>query len=403
MSTPRKMREKVAPLPDDDEDELQVAHQMFQTMFSRDEGSPILKGSAFSESSEEEAESVPVAKPDDEEKLAPVNAQQKKSSDDDDDERLSINADYSGIDDSEDDDDEPTVPKRAVYNPVRPSGHHDSGYSAELDDLKMKVFRQPTPEPEEFLEENAEPNENSEAAIDKFFGGICSNFLTNKCNNPQLCNRSHAFVSHDALRNTLKNTTKASVHKVYDEVVLRYNRLFQRFLVVFVEYFAEHRHQHKLPLIVKDCERLPRLIECYRQVVEGLRKSGHSAGYTAVKFLVNYQTSRPCQVAYSVTLDLIGELGPDIVHFYDYLLKASGVMTISPSVFDKIMSSILCYQHPYMPLLAVNHLLSRTEDQLREMDKDKLLKFLDMSVHLIRVHDCLVDKLKSLSERLAKN
>lgn len=185
----------------------------------------------------------------------------------------------------------------------------------------------------------------------------------------------------------------ADADEAYD-VMTNYPKLFFNYCTLAAEVFAKFKSFDRLANMVKQCERTPRTYMLYKNIVDALIRHG-ILRHRAIQFVIDNHNDSDYSRA--VILQMITDVGPDIVRFCPYLYEVRYKMTLPVAVFDKLLDACVCYQHPWLPMLCLDELLQRPSHHA--LNPANIAKFLKLCPEIISVHDQMRLKLPALANK----
>lgn len=260
-------------------------------------------------------------------------------------------------------------------------------YTAELDDLKMKVRKEIVMDQME--EAKAEFDRNTRAImlnapklVDqvghrvfyKFFHGSCVDFFDSICLTPD-CPRKHFLPEYGAVRTELEKASVKDIDEVYD-VCIKIPKMFEQFFLLFAEIIIKKvpNFESRLARMVMECEKNPRSHQKYSEVVDALVQFNKMPRYKAIKWLIGHHTDSTH--AQETILSMVVETGPDLIRLMDYVNDVSRKRTMPNKIIEKMALNVTTYQDPIAPHFVLNNLFQLPIEQLRLFDRQILVNFL---------------------------
>lgn len=230
----------------------------------------------------------------------------------------------------------------------------------------------------------------------KFFGSVCPAFLENRCTMPA-CKRNHFLPDESKVYPLLIDGTFDILHKVF-QVVLRFHRLFQVYISVLVQICIKNKDDTGLAELVKACDRLPRTIACYKDIVKKLVELDYMKEHRAISFIIAHHTDS--EIACDTILSLILDSGPCISFFMDYIEKAHMMRPIRSDMFSRILHTCVAYQNPKLPNFCLNYLQGCTATQMKNLNSEHLKAFLQMNKCISELNENREMKAFKITEKL---
>ena len=286
----------------------------------------------------------------------------------------------------------------------------EKNYTAELDELKMKVRIEPPTlsdsEVRKVLNSNTQSiNMNGIPKLSQppqrvlvLFGNVCIDFLENNCKEVG-CKNSHSLPKVEEMREKFERCALKPVDDAFGAALL-YPKVLDQFFSVFAEMFVKKSPNElsRLSRMIMECERNARSHQNYRIIVDALIKFGSKSKFEAVKFIVTHHTDS--KYSRDILMSLIAETGPDIVRFVTYLQNVANQQTISAASFDKILKTVVSYQSPDILTFCLNNLLTHNPEYIRQLKKENVKQFLDIQTYLTQFNQEREEKLLSVLPKI---
>jgi hypothetical protein len=260
----------------------------------------------------------------------------------------------------------------------------------ELDDTRMKFIIIPpkSPSPEPIVETNGEIfgiDPETDEVIRNVFGGACPGFLEYRCELKK-CARAHVLPEKQALYATI---SKLGPEKLADahKVLARFHRLFKEYITAFSHIFGVRKDGNALKQLIKDCESHPRLLSCYRQVVDHMVHSQFGNRVEAISFLLRHHD---VEIAPSrdVILNIILDSEPrDVFKFETYIRHVIAKQRIPLPVFQKLLILNNDYVAPTFPSLCLNVMITMGSNELNQVGEENIGKFISHQNVFCRTFD----------------
>lgn len=168
------------------------------------------------------------------------------------------------------------------------------------------------------------------------------------------------------------------------KVLVRFHRLFKEYISAFAHLYGARRNSNGLIQLIKDCESHPRLLSCYRPIVEHIASSNFTNKVEAIRFLLkyhdlNYTPSR--DVIINIILDLAGAEVAKFVDYIDYVIMNQKV---SVETFKKLIK--LCNEYSAMtfPLTCLDYMLTMSTAELGAVGEENISQFLNHQNNFVR-------------------
>lgn len=228
------------------------------------------------------------------------------------------------------------------------------------------------------------------------FGNVCPAFLENRCTMPQ-CQRNHFLPDENAVRPLLIDATFDVLYKVF-QVVLKFHRLFQAFISILVQICIKNKDDKGLAELVKACDRFPRTIVCYKDIVRKLIELDYMKEHRAISFIIAHHTDS--EIARDTILSLIIDSGPCIAFFMDYIEKAHMTQPIRTDMFSRILHTCVAYQNPKLPNFCLNYLQGCSANQMKSLSSEYLKAFLQMNKCISELNENREAKALRITQKL---
>lgn len=270
----------------------------------------------------------------------------------------------------------------------------------ELDDtcLKIRLERPKTPEPEPSIIENPGVIFAVDPEIDEIiitvYGGACPGFLEYRCM-VEKCSRLHSLLPKNELYDIifrLPPETLLEAHKV----LVRFHRLFKEYVTAFAHLYGIRRNENMLIQLIKDCETHPRILSCFRPIIDHLILSKFANKVDSIKFLLqhhNPENTPSRDVIINIILDIAG---PDVIKFVDYIGYVIMRQRLPISAFQKLIKLCNEYSAPQFPFICLNYMLTMNSKELSEVDQTNMTNFLKTQNTFVRLYDSRANEAKLL-------
>lgn len=277
-------------------------------------------------------------------------------------------------------------------------------YSSEQDELKITIRKEKPLTDTKMIKENL-LEENAKAEFDKntnmivqaalksvdtktdrilkaHFGGLCPEF--NTCTDKS-CQRLHKYPAEFAVRATLEQEPIKIIIEAYD-VTTNYSKMFEEYFSMFAELIIKKENfESRLAWMIKDCEKTPRTIKFYKNIVDALVAHAKFPFYKAILFVINNHSDTP--IGQETLLDMIVSTGPDLIRLLPYLNKLNQTRTIPIKIVNEILKNCVTFQDPTLPTFCLNNLLNRPKDQIGQLNSDSLTKFIELQNYLTNTNE----------------
>jgi hypothetical protein len=228
------------------------------------------------------------------------------------------------------------------------------------------------------------------------FGDVCPAFLENRCSFPN-CQRNHFIPAESSVYPLLIDATFDVLHKVF-QVVLRFHRLFQAYISILVQICIKNKDDKGLAELVKACDRYPRTIVCYKDIVRKLVELDYMKEHRAISFIIAHHTDS--EIARDTILSLILDSGPCISFFMDYIEKAHMTQPIRGDMFSKILHTCVAYQNPKLPNFCLNYLQGFSASQIKTLNSEHLKAFLQMNKCISELNEHREAKVLRITQKI---
>ncbi|KAL7030027.1 hypothetical protein ACKWTF_006485 [Chironomus riparius] len=228
------------------------------------------------------------------------------------------------------------------------------------------------------------------------FGNVCPAFLESRCSMPA-CHRNHFLPDESEVYPLLIDARFDVLHKVF-QVVLRFHRLFQTYISTLVQICIKNKDDMGLVELVKACDRLPRTIVCYKDIVRNLVELDYMKNHKAISFIITHHTDS--EIARDTILSLILDSGPNITFFMDYVEEAHMKQPIRSDMFSRILHTCVSYQNPKLPNFCLNYLQACTANQMKNLNSEHLKAFLRMNKCISELNEHREAKALRITQKL---
>ncbi|XP_070491641.1 GATOR2 complex protein WDR24-like [Chironomus tepperi] len=228
------------------------------------------------------------------------------------------------------------------------------------------------------------------------FGNVCPAFLESRCTIPE-CQRNHFLLDESRVLSMLFDATFDVLRKVF-QVVLKYHRLFQAYVSVLVHICIKNKDDIGLAELVKACDRLPRTIPCYKDIVRKLVELDYMKEHRAISFIIAHHADS--EIARDTILSLILDSGPCIAFFMDFIEKAHMKQPIRSDMFGRILHTCVAYQNPKLPNFCLNYLQGSSANQMKNLNSEHLKAFLQMNKCISELNENREAKALKITQKL---
>lgn len=158
----------------------------------------------------------------------------------------------------------------------------------------------------------------SSSMLNFFFDDMCPDaiFKPRGCHDRKCMHRTHEMPGVDHLEPFLQKCNLGEAGEVYKLVAIKFPQKYRdQFLDMFIEFFIKKKSLKPLKKLISDYQKSSPTLS-FVPLVEGMTKSGWSAG-DAIQFIIdNHEQSDQAQIA---ILEVIGSTGEEVIKFADYL------------------------------------------------------------------------------------
>lgn len=275
---------------------------------------------------------------------------------------------------------------------------------SEVNDLKMKIVqvKPKSLDPETEFEINTKKitqhivDPETDRILKKFFGDVCPAFLENRCTMPQ-CQRNHVLLSEAHVYPLIIDAPFDTMKSIFN-VTLRFHRLFQSYISIFVEVCIRNKDNAGLIGLVQACDRFPRTITCYKDIVRKLVEKNYMKEHKAISFIIDNHTDS--EIARDTILSMILDSGPCLTFFLNYIEKIHLLQPIRMDVFSRILHTCVATQNPKLPYFCLNYLQGCSSSQIRTLNSHYIKTFLEMNKFLSEINENRESKTLLIAEKL---
>jgi hypothetical protein len=157
------------------------------------------------------------------------------------------------------------------------------------------------------------------ALLISFFDDVCPAIIycTHGCDDPECSASTHELPSVDLLEKNLGKVPFSDVQSVYELVQTFPPEMRCRFFPAFAKIYARGKYFEKLKHLVRSCQKSPKTLSCFENIVDALLRNLQWSSYDAIKFLIdNHNDSKDAR---KVLVEIILSSKQDVMKFLDYL------------------------------------------------------------------------------------
>lgn len=161
-------------------------------------------------------------------------------------------------------------------------------------------------------------NKVNKNLLQSLFNDVCADIIFREqgCMKAECEAQTHQLPSVELVAKKLEESTALGVQNALELILLFPDEQRRRYFPALAKVYAQNSELHQMESLIKHCQKSPKTISCFENVVDALSLSGWSYS-ESLKFLID--NHKDTEESRKVILSMIGSTGNDVIKFIDYL------------------------------------------------------------------------------------